>query len=185
MKKHIIFVVLIMFCAFLARGAPDNIQKESKEIGEMAAPKDHDFSKYNVDTGYKMFYGEWEATRKVGESYRFDVQDVSDIIGAKLVFTGWNCHYYYDGKEINIDYPTYKITIIPLDEKTTYFPYMPTFNEMGITGDYVTLFTIKDGEEVYVLVKDDQTLLMFYKDAYIELKRTKYIPHHDAFYIAL
>lgn len=140
--------------------------------------------KHNTDDGYKMLYGEWFVEKKIGESYRLDIQDVSDVIGKTFAFSKQRAVFCSLNEETEIDYPEYKITIIPLDEQTTYFPYMPTLNELGITGSYVTIFSVK-GYDVYFILKDDKSVIMFYKNAYLELRRIKYIDGYDAFYHAL
>lgn len=140
--------------------------------------------KYNTDHGYKILYGEWLVEKKIVESYRLDIQDVSDVIGKNFIFSRQRAVFCYFNEEIEIEYPEYKITIIPLDEQTTYFPYLPTLKEMGITGSYVTIFSVI-GYDIYFILKNDESIIMFYKDAYLELRRIGHIEGHDAFYNAL
>lgn len=153
-------------------------QQEIDAFAETQVQKD------NTDDGYKILYGEWLVGKKIGESYRLDIQDVSDVIGKTFVFSKRRVIFCYLNEDTEIDYPNYKITIIPLDEQTTYFPYMPTLNELGIIGSYVTIFSVK-GYDVYFILKDDESVIMFYKDAYLELRRIEHIEGYDAFYNAL
>lgn len=187
--KIYIFIAIITAILYLifrySALNPCNSLKKTTDEAEKDYLRKSGVINYNTDTGYKIFYGEWEATQKIGENYRFGGKDISDIIGTKLFFDGWNCNYYFNGEEVNINYPEYKITIIPLNENTTYIPYMPTLNEMGIKGNYVTIFTIVGGEDTYFFIKDDETLIMFYKDTYVELKRKNYTPGHETFYRAI
>lgn len=131
-----------------------------------------------------MLYGTWVVGRKLGESYRFDIQEVSDVIGKTFMFSRGKANLHYYNQELEINYPEYKIVIIPLDEETTYFPYMLTIREMGITGNYIILFSVT-GCDIYFIIKDDESLIMFYKDAYLELKRIDHIEGYDSFYHAL
>lgn len=143
-----------------------------------------EIQKNNTDDGYKLLYGEWLVEKKIGESYRLDIEDVSDVIGKTFVFFRQKAVLFCFNKATEVDYPEYKITIIPLDKRTTYFPYMPTLNELGIVGSYVTIISVK-GYDVYFILKDDQSVIMFYKNAYLELQRIKHIEGYDAFYHAL
>ncbi len=140
--------------------------------------------KDNTDDGYKILYGEWLVEKKIGESYRLDIQDVSDVIGKTFVFSKRRVIFCYHNEDTEIENPNYKITIIPLDEQTTYFPYMPRLSELGIIGSYVTIFSVR-GYDVFFILKDDKSVIMFYKDAYLELRRIEHIEGYDAFYHAL
>lgn len=99
-------------------------QQGINTFGETEVQKD------NTDDGYKILYGKWLVEKKIGESYRLDIQDVSDVIGKTFMFSKRRVIFRYLNEDTEIDYPNYKITIIPLDEQTTYFPYMPKLNEL-------------------------------------------------------
>ncbi|WP_143320614.1 hypothetical protein [Clostridium sp. HBUAS56010] len=157
-------------------------------LAENTDLKEHNYDNLNTDRGYKILYGEWMVTESVGECYRIDTQDISDVIGKKFSFSFWKSHFYYQGEEVNINYPRYEIITIPLDDNTTYFPYMPTMKEMGIVGNYVTIFIPESAEKGYdmcFMIKDDETLIMYYKDTYLELKRIKHIPDYELYYRAV
>jgi hypothetical protein len=167
----------------------DNLQEnnnlaESKYLEQDNPFLEKDVGNTRVDYGYKMLYGKWLVENKVGESYRLDIQDISDVIGKMFKFSREKVNLYYNGQEIEIEFPEYDIVIIPLDEQTTYFPYMPTMNKLGINGNYVTIFSIK-GYDTYFILKDDESLIMFYKDAYLELKRIEHEDGYNSFYHAL
>lgn len=134
--------------------------------------------KDNTDGGYKILYGKWVVEKEIGESYRLGTEDISDMLRKTFVFSRKKCMFYYDNEEVQIDYPNYDITIIPLDEKTMYFPYMPTMKEIGITGNYVSIFSVMADYDIYYILKDDDTLVMFYKNVYLELKR---IEHEEGY----
>lgn len=158
------------------------------DIPDNTVEEEHDYQKLNTDWGYKILYGEWLVTKTIGENYRIDSQDVSDVIGKKFWFSASNSHFFYYNEEVSINYPQYEIITIPLDDDTTYFPYMPTMKEMGILGDYAVMFVPESAEcgyDMYFIIKDDETLMMYYKETYLELKRTKYIPNYEFYYHAV
>ena len=167
----------------------DNLQEnnnlaESKYLGQDNVFFEENSGNTCVDHGYKMLYGKWKVENKVGESYRLEIQDISDSIGKMFMFSREKVNLYYHGQEIDIEFPEYDIVIIPLDDQTAYFPYMPTMNEIGINGNYATIFSIK-GYDTYFILKDDESLIMFYKDAYLELKRIEHEDGYNSFYHAL
>jgi len=161
---------------------PTIVNETQQGIDDFSETK---FQKDNTDRGYKMLYGEWLVEKKIGENRRLDIEDVSDVIGETFMFSRQRAVYSGCNKEIEIDYPEYEITIIPLDEQTTYFPYMPTLNEMGITGSYVTIFHVDGGGDIYFILKDDETVIMFYKEAYLELRRIGHIELYHSYYRAV
>jgi hypothetical protein len=131
-----------------------------------------------VDYGNKMLYGEWLAKEIAGKNESLESTDVSDVIGESFSFSDNECKFIYDNEEICIQEPTYEIVTIPIDKQTTYFPNMPTLKEIGIKGVYVTLFKVR-GYDLYFILKDDRTVVMFYKNTYIKLERMEYIRNHD------
>lgn len=185
----IIAIALLVGCqdAKPAEIIPSQLN-DSKMVNETQQGIDHiaedEVQKDNTDDGYKILFGEWLVERKIGESYRLDIQDVSDVIGKTFVFSIRRVIFCFNNEETEIDNPNYKITIIPLNEQTTYFPYMPRLSELGIIGSYVTIFSIK-GYDVFFILKDDESVIMFYKDAFLKLRRIEHIEGYDAFYHAL
>jgi len=156
--------------------------KESEETDVTSNERVYEY--LNTDGGHKIWYGKWVVEKKIGDSKRLDVQDIDDLIGKEIFFGRWQSEFIYYEEEIKIEYPKYEITIIPLDENTTYFPYMPRLKDIGISGEYVTIFWIP-GYDVSYIVKDEDTLIMFTRDAYLELKRLEYIEGYDSFYRSL
>ena len=157
----------------------------SNEVEMEAEVTKHDEQKLNTDRGYKMLYGEWVLTKAVGYNYRTDESDVSDVIGKHFSFSAWESYFVYRNEEVHITYPKYIITTIPIDESTTYFYYMPSLKEMGLKGTYATIFCVSGngcGYNLYFIIKDDDTMLMFYNDCYIEMKRVKHIPNYELYY---
>ncbi len=144
-------------------------------------------SSIKVNKGYKLFYGEWIITKRIGINQKEPVQDIDEMIGKKFVFTDGRVNAYCYGREVQVDYPEYTIKIIPVEENSTYFLHMPTMGELGITNNYIVIFTIKKESDngmydIVFIIKDDETLIMFYKDSYLELKRIKHIPNHRVYY---
>ena len=135
-------------CNLLFTGCTESVRehsqiyesKEEEETGILAQEsqllqeKEVDFSNLKTDKGYKMFYGEWEVIRKVGENYRLATEDAGDMVG-----------------------------------REAYFPNMPAMKELGLTGTYVTIISMEEcGSNVHFIIKDDETLIMYYKNTYLE-----------------
>lgn len=171
-------------------GKQIEVDEETKPDNQRSTEKHNETSessvnRYASDYGYKIFYGKWVVEKEIGESYRLEIQDTSDMLMKTFVFSRKKCMFYYDNEEVQIDYPNYDITIIPLDEKTMYFPYMPTMKEIGITSNYVTIFSAMGDYDIYYILKDDNTLVMFYKNVYLELKRIEHEEGYKSNYHAL
>lgn len=171
-------------------GKPIEVDEETKPDNQRSTEKYSEKSesivnRYASDYGYKMFYGKWVVEKEIGESFRLEIEDTSDMLMKTFVFSRKKCMFYYDNEEVQIDYPNYDIKIIPLDEKTMYFPYMPTMKEIGITGNYVTIFSVMGDYDIYYILKDDDTLVMFYKNVYLELKRIEHEEGYKSNYHAL
>ncbi|MHB8131615.1 MAG: hypothetical protein ACYDEX_21750 [Mobilitalea sp.] len=140
------------------------------------------------DGGYKMFYGEWEVTKIVGVDIRYpnypiDMERAESLIGRRVSYTYQS--FKLEDVEMLKD-PIYTIEILPVEKNKSYIGGMPTLEEIGITGNYFAFISIHnvndllgdmDGTEFYV--KDDNTLILFERDVYYELKRISYIENGE------
>lgn len=152
--------------------------KEKKDrVGRLRRKAVRDEKQIETDEGYKMFYGKWEINKAIDEFSDMNMSEYSHSYRKTVILDDWKCIYYKDKKERRIGYPKYDIIIIPLDENTAHFPDTLTMNDMGIYGSYVAIIHIRGIEDVFFIIKDDDTLVMCDRRNYLELKRTGYMQH--------
>lgn len=155
-----------------------------KEDGKKDNNSSYNENKYK-DTEYKMFYGEWEVSKIIGEhkTLPVDIEEAKTNIGKRITYQ--QDKIIYEGQEERKD-PLYNYSIIPVKNPIrSYILKMPTLEEIGIKGEYFVFVWIRSpmelkgflGNEFYI--KDDNTLIVSYYDVYYELKRISYIEDHE------
>jgi|GEM_PF-5919365 len=184
-------MLLLICCVGIASCKSQNMEDEQRDDAILSStgetienPADFDMEgrnpdRLNTDRGYKIFYGTWLVGEVIGRNHRLDDEDVSDIIGTEVEFYDWKSSFSYLGAKVEILYPEYEITMIPLDNRTSYLQYMPSLVDMGVTGGYATIICVSGngrGYNLYFIMKDDDSMIIFYKEAFLELTR---ITHKD------
>lgn len=156
------------------------IEDEILDYGNL----ERDPANIKTDKRYKMFYGEWIITKQIGANSAVAFQNINNMIGKKTIFTDWKSCFYYDGNNIEIDYPEYNIDIIPVEENSTCFFNISKMEELGIANNYIVIFTLEGryADSMYYIIKDDETLILYCKGIYLEMKRTKYLSSHTNHY---
>lgn len=140
-------------------------------------------TKYAKDR-YKMYYGEWNVKCLIGENQIEKPEKSENIIGANLLLDYGEFEINtVKGGQLAIKDPYYTTYIIPKNEEP-FIKGMPGQREIGLIGDYFTFLQVDSfPEKVGFFIKDDETLIMFYRNSYYELERQKYKSRHKAYYM--
>ena len=154
----------------------DNNSKDSKN------QINYSNNSINNDTEYKLFFGEWEVSKIVGQHQTLlvDINKAKRYLGKKVLFLQEKISF---DNQVKITNPKYDLAVVPIiNQDKSYIEKMPSLKEIGINGEYFIYVYVNMYQENYssflgdeFYIKDDKTLVAFYNDVYYELKRVSYI----------
>lgn len=85
--------------------------------------------------------------------------------------------------------PNYRIAIVPSNNRA-YIPYLPSHKDLGIEGPYFIYVYVSTkitspiiGNRIFL--KEDNTLFLFYNDAFHKVERIEHIPNVEDNYIKI
>lgn len=142
--------------------------------------REYDIRKARYENmNYKLFYGEWVVESLMAESEKIEAVDTKAMLGRTISFDTAMFRFKKDTKgEVTIENPYYAFEIIPQNEHS-FIKGMPDQKEIGLTGEFYTFVMVDQlPEKTGFFIRDDNSLIMYYKNGYYKLKRMSHIPDY-------